>query len=49
MNKQERETIFFLNKKGEIQYHKRCANCVNKCKQSHKVKGIICPQYEVKK
>jgi hypothetical protein len=45
MTFKERHEIFFMNKKGEIEYHKRCNKCQNQCKQSHKTKIVSCPQF----
>lgn len=40
------ENHFFLNKKGEEQYHKQCVKCKKRCKQSWKVSQLICSRYE---
>ncbi|WP_168796743.1 hypothetical protein EPD62_004155 [Acetivibrio thermocellus] len=37
---------FWINANGEIQYHKKCARCRHKCKQSFRCVDVICPRYE---
>ena len=40
----EKEDLSYcINANGEIEYHKKCARCTNKCKQSLEV---ICPKYQ---
>ena len=39
------EFDFFLNKHNRIEYNKKCKQCVNDCKQSHKAILINCFNY----
>lgn len=46
---EKEEMSFFLNKKGEIQYHKYCIDCgygkVHNCQQSFRCLQVICPKH----
>lgn len=51
MGRKSKENLsFFTNAKGEIQYHKYCANCdygkAHDCQQSYRCTLIICPKRE---
>ena len=42
----EKEILsFWINAESNIQYHKKCARCKNKCKQSFKCLDVICSKY----
>ena len=45
----EVENEFFRNKKGEIQYCKKCEGCINECKQSFRCEIVACKKYKRKK
>lgn len=39
---------YYRNKQGEIQYNKKCLNCIHDCKQSFKADLMTC-NYKKKK
>jgi hypothetical protein len=43
------ENIFFLDKKGEVQFYKDCIKCKKDCKQSYKITGLHCNKFEKNK
>jgi len=36
------EQEFFLNKHDKIEYYSECNSCARLCKQSHKIKDLMC-------
>lgn len=44
-NRKKAEFDFFLNKHNRIEYNKKCKQCINNCKQSHKADLITCHRY----
>lgn len=40
------EWSFFLGENGRRQYNKICKGCVHGCKQSFRVKLLVCPDYQ---
>ena len=36
---------FFRNAQGKIAYHPKCQRCICGCKQSWRVKMLICPRF----
>ena len=47
LSKVEKEDLgFWINAKGEIEYHKKCARCSHECKQSFRCLEVLCPIYE---
>jgi len=47
LSKVEKEDLgFWINAKGEIEYHKRCARCSQECKQSFRCLEVLCPKYQ---
>lgn len=45
-NSEKEEMSYWINSKGEIEYHKKCARCSHECKQSFRCLEIICPKYQ---
>ena len=48
MSKSQRwkiEWSFFLDVDGRRKYHELCRRCVHRCKQSFRVKEVLCPYY----
>ena len=39
------EWAFFLGGNGRRQYHPLCQRCAYGCKQSFRVKQLVCPRY----
>lgn len=37
---------FFINKKGEYEYAKKCVGCTKKCKQSFRATIVSCKNYQ---
>jgi hypothetical protein len=50
MSKQnyELENSLFLNNKHQIQFHKKCANCVFDCKVPYKAISVVCDKKYIK-
>jgi hypothetical protein len=50
MSKQnyELENSLFLNNKNQIQFHKKCANCVYDCKSPCKAISVVCDKKYIK-
>lgn len=41
-----RDTLFFRNDVGEIEYKQCCVNCSHECKQSFRAEIVYCPSLE---
>ena len=43
--KESRDWDFFHNTQRKIAYHPKCLRCIYGCKQSWRVKALICPRF----
>lgn len=46
MSSKKEDMIYFLNKDEKIEYFKKCIGCKYDCKQSFRVKAVMCSKYK---
>jgi len=47
-DKEKRYWSYFLNVLGQIQFCEMCVECKNECKQSFRIRGILCRKFEAR-
>lgn len=46
---EKRYWAYFINGKGAIEYYSKCLGCEKHCKQSYRISGLKCDQYQERK
>lgn len=41
----DKQWSFFRTPNGKVSYHPKCLRCIHGCKQSWRVKTLICPRF----